>query len=292
MTCSPISELERFATALAQGAALELYLTPKPGLVDLADRGAHPDLSLAVMERSLQIVAAYLDEIARSLGAGEPFIDQKQIALQTERRLLATLGTNTHKGYVFLAGMLLIARRHAASPEESAIRRALSCLAGDFFRAGEETASNGRRARDKYAAGGIVQEAVEGYPSVFEAALPAFRQSMQTGGCFNEASFAMLARLMQTVDDTTTLHRAGPSGLVRIRRDGRQLEQLIARRDDYIGFLRETNRAYIAMNLTMGGVADMLGISYACLIACGDISEASLDDFRLGKPAIANSAPS
>ena len=51
-----LSGLERLADGLARGAALELYLTPKPGLVDLADCGSHPDLSLAVMERSIRIV--------------------------------------------------------------------------------------------------------------------------------------------------------------------------------------------------------------------------------------------
>lgn len=283
MNCSPVSALEKFAGALAQGAALELYLTPKPGLVDLADSGSHPDLSLAVMERSIQLVAEYLDAIVRSLVAGEAFICQKQIGMRTEQRLLQSLGTNTHKGYVFLAGMLVIARWHAASPEESAIRQRLSSLAGDFFRDGEEAASNGRRVRDLYSAGGIVQEAVDAYPALFEAALPAFRRSMQAGAGFSVASFAMLARLMQTVDDTTTLHRAGPPGLARLRRDGRRLEQLIERGGDYTGFLRQTNRAYVAMNMTMGGVADMLGLAYGYLIATGEISEDALDSQSAGQ---------
>ena len=53
MRCSPTAELERLAAALVTGALLELYLTPKPGLVDCADNGSHADLSLATMERSI-----------------------------------------------------------------------------------------------------------------------------------------------------------------------------------------------------------------------------------------------
>jgi len=277
MNCSPISELEKLAGALVQGAALELYLTPKPGLVDLADCGSHPDLSIAIMERSIRMLADYLEEITRSLIAGEPFLYQKKIGMRTEQRLLENLGTNTHKGYVFLSGMLLIARWRATSPDENAIRRALSSLAGIFFRAGEEVASHGRLAREKYSAGGIVLESLGGFPSVFEQALPAFRASMQQKACFSEASFAMLARLMQTVDDTTTLHRGGPPGLARVKRDGRRLERMIADGDDYIGYLREINRDYIRLNLTIGGIADMLGLAYGYLIADGSISEAALD---------------
>lgn len=268
---------------------MELYLTPKPGLVDLADCGSHPDLSIAIMERSIRILADYLDEIARSLVDGEPFLYQKKIGMRTEQRLLENLGTNTHKGYVFLSGMLLIARWRAASPDEPAIRQALSALAGIFFRGGQDGASHGSLAREKYGAGGIVQETQRGFPALFEQALPVFRASIKQKACFREASFAMLARLMQTVDDTTTLHRGGPAGLARVKRDGRQLEQMIARGDDYIGYLKATNRDYIRMNLTIGGIADMLALAYGHLLASGEISENRLDYLSAGRPTLPGS---
>ena len=40
--------------------------------------------------------------------------------------------------------------------------------------------------------------------------------------------FATLARLMQSVEDTTALHRCGRSGLARLREDGARLEHLVA----------------------------------------------------------------
>lgn len=293
MNCSRLSEPERLAElahlarALAGGAALELYLTPKPGLVDLADRGAHRDLSLPLMERSLGIVAAYLDDLARSLAAGEAFARQREIGIAAERRMFGELGTNTHKGYVFLSGMLLIARRHAPAAGEQALRRTLAALASDFFAGGEITsdgrASHGRAARDRYGAGGIVHEAIRGCPALFEEALPAFRRTLAQRNCFRAASFAMLARLMQTVDDTTTLHRGGAAGLARLRRDGRQLERLIAAGDDPLAFLRATNRTYIRRNLTMGGVADLLALAYGVLLAGGEIAEHTLDDLSAGR---------
>lgn len=280
-----LSGLERLADGLARGAALELYLTPKPGLVDLADCGSHPDLSLTVMERSIRIVAAYLDELLGSLVAGEPFLYQKKIGLRAEQRLLESLGTNTHKGYVFLSGMLLIARWRATSADENAIRRALSGLADIFFRAGEQGDSHGRQARERYGTGGIVQETRRGFPALFDQALPAFREAIRRQAGFGEASFAMLASLMQSVDDTTTLHRGGPAGLARVRRDGHRLQRLIASGDDYPAFLRATNRAYVRMNLTMGGVADMLALAYGYLLANGEIAESTLDDLGTARSA-------
>jgi triphosphoribosyl-dephospho-CoA synthase len=266
-----LTETEQLATALAEGAALELYLTPKPGLVDLADSGSHPDLPLSTMERSLQIIADYLRDLLCSLKAGESFDKQVCIAKGTEQTMKQVLGTNTHKGYFFLSGMLLIARWHSPSPDEHSLRSSIASLAAEFFDAGGERSTNGGQVRDRFRAGGIVRESLDGFPALFDVALPAYRAAIARGSCFRRASFAMMARLMQTVEDTTTLHRGGALGLSRIRRDGQELEKILTQQEDCIPFLTRLNLDYIRMNLTMGGVADMLGLSYGYLIARRDI---------------------
>ncbi len=275
MNSSRHSELDNLALALARGASMELYLTPKPGLVDLMDNGSHPDLSVPVMEQSIGIVAEYLEEVVISLKSDEPFSGQKALAIKAEQRLYDELGTNTHKGYIFLSGMLLIAHRHAGASDEFSVRKSLSSISEAFFRTSAEKNTNGEKARKKFNAGGIVREAIDGYPSLFEEALPAFRRSLEQRGCVTTASFAMMARLMQTVDDTTTLHRAGLPGLERVRQDGRTLEAVIADGGEFISYLEELNRQYKRLNITIGGVADMLGIAFGCLLASGDIAQES-----------------
>jgi triphosphoribosyl-dephospho-CoA synthase len=271
---SPSQQLEvgRLVESLVRGAALELYLTPKPGLVDLTDSGSHPDLSLSTMERSIHSIADYLLELFRSLSCGERFEHQVAIAKRAERNMLQARGTNTHRGYLFLSGLLLIAHWHARSPGERSLREAITSLAEDFFNTYGEKGTNGRQARERYRAGGIVREALAGFPSLFLTALPVFRSTMERCNCFRSASFAMLARLMQTVEDTTTLHRGGPFALSRIRRDGRVLERIISTGGDYVSFLAGLNRLYILKGITMGGVADMLGLSYGYLLFCNEIA--------------------
>ena len=285
MNCSRLSSLEKLAQALVDGATMELHLTPKPGLVDQLDSGSHPDLSLPLMERSIGHVAAYLTSIVASLKAGETFAIQQAIALCAEKRLLAELGTNTHKGYLFLSGMLLIAQWHAPFPDERSLRQTLSARAEAFFRSEKSSATHGQRVRAKFKSGGIVQEAIDGYPSLFEAALPTYRAIREQGGDHETAAFAMFGRLMQTVDDTTTLHRSGPSGLARVRRDGRLLEQMIGQGEDFRPFLTGLNRTYTRLNLTIGGVADMLGIGYGYLIASGELSVEEEGRATFGKAA-------
>ncbi len=271
-----LSELERLAAALVTGARLELSLTPKPGLVDRLDNGSHPDLSFATMERSIAIVETYLQATVASLAAGEGFAAQNALGRQAEQRLFDELGTNTHKGYIFLAGMLLIARWHAPSGATSDLRATLSSLCHDFFSRPRDNETHGERARRLYHAGGIVREASEGYPALFEHALPAFRAAREKNGTLLNASFAMMARLMQSVDDTTMLHRAGPGGLARMVADGRWLQVQVADGGNARPFLETANRNYIAANMTMGGVADMLGLAYGVLIAAGELSEADI----------------
>ena len=128
MNCLRLSNIEKLTAALARGAAMELYLTPKPGLVDLADSGSHTDLSLEIMERSVGYISEYLDEIKISLTSNESFECQRLIAVRAEQRLYDNLGTNTHKGYIFLSGMLLIASWHAANQDEEAVRSTLSAM--------------------------------------------------------------------------------------------------------------------------------------------------------------------
>ena len=272
MNSSSRTGIERLALALAHGVRMELYLTPKPGLVDLADNGSHPDLSVPIMERSIGIVEDYLGEIVASLRLDEPFPQQQAMAQRTEHRLHDELGTNTHKGYLFLSGMLLIARHRAGRDDEAAVRQSLSTLCKDFFMGAGEGNTHGARARQRFQVGGIVREAVAGYPSLFEAALPVFRTTLARYGSLKTASLAMMARLMQVVDDTTTLHRGGAEGMERVRRDGWRLERTIGDGDDFMSYLDELNRDYKALNLTIGGVADLLGIAFAWLLMCGEIT--------------------
>lgn len=269
MNSSRIFEIEHFAQSLVKGAVMELYLTPKPGLVDLTDCGSHADLTLAKMERSLHIIGDYLAELIRSLSDGERFLCQAVIGQRAEQVMFDELGTNTHKGYIFLSGLLLIARWHTGSDDADRLRETVASLAGEYFAGREQEKTNGHTARQRYGSGGIIKEALEGLPSLFSCAVPAYLDAIDRFGCFTAASFAMLARLMQTVEDTTALHRCGTMGLARIKRDGQLLERTVFEGGELIPLAEELNREYIRMNLTMGGVADLLGLSFGYLTAAG-----------------------
>lgn len=264
-------ELDELALNLVRGAFMELYLTPKPGLVDLNDSGSHSDLSLPGMEASLAIVAGYLANLSDLVAADADLPAQVRLGAEAENAMLETVGTNCHKGYIFLSGLLLSAGYRVERRDEAALSRAVAGLAGRFFERGIEVRSNGSRVRDAFGAGGVRDEALRGLPSLFCAALPAFREAIASGGNRGGAVYAMLGRLMSTVEDSTALHRCGREGLATLKEDGRRLEEMVAAGADFLAFLSERNEQYKSRNLTMGGVADLLALSFAWLSHTGEL---------------------
>lgn len=270
MNCSAISATEALAAALLRGLTAELTLTPKPGLVDLWDNGSHADLSLPKMLASIELLGVYFGELIRALAAGAGSGELIALGRAAEERMHARLGTNTHKGAIFLGGLLLLARFRATGDEPESLRSAVVEVAEEIIAQLTPEASHGAAVRQSCQVGGILAEARAGLPSLFEVALPAWHQNQSHCRQPLRCSFAMLAALMQSVEDTTALHRCGPLGLERLRCDGRELELLLGRGEDPVPLLQKLNQEYRQLNLTMGGVADMLGLAFGYLDYLGE----------------------
>ena len=257
---SPIRELIKL---LVVGLRRELDLSPKPGLVDRWDNGSHDDLDYPLMARSIRLLKPYFSKCVTALETQRPIEQLRELGIDAERIMFEQLGANTHRGAIFLGGLLLAGVHTARSWDRVTVKTAIADVAHRLFATGLPTQTKGSRTRDRYRAGGIIQEALNGLPSVFEVGVPALREARQRGLAQDAALFLAMARLMQKVEDTTALRRCGPGGLTRLKRDGTTLEALLLHGYDPISFLTETNHQYCCQRLTMGGVADLLAISIA-----------------------------
>jgi triphosphoribosyl-dephospho-CoA synthase len=226
------------------------------------------------MERSVALVRAHLADVAGTLQRGEPLAARVALARAAERRMIARFGTNTHKGALFLGSVVLAARARAACDDVRLNRAALARVAHDLAPVLAIDRTHGAVARARFGVGGILREVEAGLPSVFDVALPAFRAAVARREGGDAPSLRMLAGLMCTVEDTTALHRCGAAGLATLRRDGARLDAVL----DAGGapaaavFLRDRNAAYREMNLTMGGVADLLGVALGWLTWSGELA--------------------
>ncbi|WP_246798768.1 triphosphoribosyl-dephospho-CoA synthase [Deferribacter autotrophicus] len=247
---SKTSYLKKVAYFLRIGALVELFLTPKPGLVDLIDSGSHRDLDFDKMYRSILIMKDYHDELITGLCDGFSFADLQQIGIKAETRMYDMFGTNTHKGYIFLSGLLLCSL-YLSDDSQDNIRLKIIELSKEHF-------SDDKKFTNTF--GGIANECLKGLPSVFEEGLPALSFYYSFSKDIKTSLFYLLARLMQTVEDTTAIRRCGIEGLKRLKRDGFEIERSILLGENYKNLLISINREYQKLNLTMGGVADILGI--------------------------------
>ena len=260
-------EPDALARNLYLGAMSELDLTPKPGLVDRLDSGSHPDLTYESMATSAGLLPTYFDElmaIHRTRGGLDACVDAGRRA---EDRMFAAIHANAHRGFIFLGGLLLLASCESRDGLPG-LRAALTRIASEFF-AGRETRTppSARRGPSPAGAGcparGIEAETRAGLPSVFDAGMPAFTARLERAGHFEPAAYDLMAVLMQRADDTTALHRCGPAGLTRLRHDGARLQRAVEAGADCVPLVQRWNDEYRRIGLTMGGVADLMAVTFA-----------------------------
>lgn len=110
--------LERIGWRVRNALLGEVYATPKPGLVDRRDTGAHRDMNYETFLASTEAITPYMvrmfaegmDATAAGHTPEEVFRAIRGIGLEAEQAMYAaTDGVNTHKGMIFTMGIVLAA---------------------------------------------------------------------------------------------------------------------------------------------------------------------------------------
>ena len=199
----------------------EVDLTPKPGLVDRRNTGAHDDMDRPLFHRSAQVLGRQAEEAM----------------------LGATGGVNTHKGALYSFALLL-----------SALGR---CLAegGDPFdtaaaiAAALPPASGTHGSTVRAQCGGVRQEAVSGFSTARH-----MRGLLESAGPLSALVWAM-----SRLDDSTLVYRGGPQGLAYVRR--RAAELLRLPEEALPPALEALDDDLMARRLSPGGSADLLALA-------------------------------
>ena len=153
----------------------ELDTTPKPGLVDRHDCGAHTDMDYRLMQRSIAALRPYFVKLAQA--GQEGMLDHatvSAIGIEAERAMLAaTGGVNTHRGALFSMGLALVVRSNKATKDQRTtvndLQDAIIQLAQQFP---DTQDTHGSRAVSQYQAKGALAMAREGYNQLFADWLP------------------------------------------------------------------------------------------------------------------------
>lgn len=251
----PVSTVPYLIADLAERSLRqELDTTPKPGLVDKQDNGAHKDMDYALMSASISALRPYLTRIAVESAAEVNVAGIMSIGIGAEAAMLkATGGVNTHKGALFCIGLSIAAASFLAcstgTVEADPFRELVSRTAS---RIPSAQSTHGAEAKRNFNVGGALENAREAYPELFTAWLPYYR-SLE-GDPYR--CHKTLLYIMTDLDDTNVLHRRGAEGLAHTKSEAARLLK-----DFSMSGLSLLNKDFIRENISPGGSADMLSLT-------------------------------
>lgn len=248
----------------------EVYSTPKPGLVDLANNGAHKDMDVELFEKSADALMPYFYDAAALGMQGCTMAELRERGLAAEQEMYAaTGGVNTHKGMIYSMGLLLAGMGMALATSDSSLRQeAIKNAAGlasedaerMLARARSNPDTNGAAVLRDYGALGATGHAASGFPgAVFTTARLEYyiKEEKLPGG---EAGALALCDSMASLEDTNLLHRGGAEGLAFTKEKASTISGLPI--SDRIAALTELDNEMIERNLSPGGSADMLALAF------------------------------
>ncbi|MBQ1280703.1 MAG: citrate lyase holo-[Oscillospiraceae bacterium] len=226
----------------------EVELTPKPGLVDRRNCGAHRDMDLTMFLRSAESLRGYFETAVR-LGMERvdcmPALQQAGL-LAEETMFAATGGVNTHKGAVYAFGILLAALGSRLVRGGDVFETAAALAKSGIAPTGD---THGSLARTRYGAGGARGEACSGFPTARRAAAV-----LHASG-----EYAALLTLLAETEDTNLLYRGGKEGLRFVQREAAKI--LGGAPCEFASKLEALDDACIKRNLSPGGSADLLALA-------------------------------
>ena len=252
----------------ACGALLdEVNATPKPGLVDCANSGAHRDMDINTFFISVTALAPHFTRFA-ALGAqtanlqpAAAFRELRGPGIEAEGDMLAaTGGVNTHKGAIFSLGLMCAACARLAENEAhvsaAQICREAARMADGVTSELKKSAaipSHGQAAFEKYGVMGARGEAENGFPGVMEVGYPTFNALMLEGAGKNAAAVWTLVALMGRVTDTNVISRHDMGMALALKAWALELGPRPS-----IQAISAFDKSLIALNISPGGCADLL----------------------------------
>lgn len=239
-----------------QALQAELDTTPKPGLVDKDNNGAHRDMDYALMQRSIDTLHPYFVKLAL-LGCADALPTHtsiRDIGIEAEKAMLAaTNGVNTHKGALFSMGLAVVAAAH--EKDTDSLQTTIKALAASFP---ETNGTHGSKAKllskGTTAIKGALDNAREGYEMLFAEWLPFYIERRKERDA--HTLHKTLLRIMCDLDDTNVIYRTDLATAEEVKQEARaQLDSFSK------AALKDMDRHYTTRNISPGGAADMLSLT-------------------------------
>ncbi|MCR2747472.1 triphosphoribosyl-dephospho-CoA synthase [Limnobacter parvus] len=253
--------------ALAQEVQLEL----KPGLVCPGNNGSHSDMNCNTFHASIHALKGYFGACFQAGYEGKQFRELQVLGMAAEKAMFnATHRVNTHKGAIFLMGLLAGAAgaqyrdRQCFKPMElgrwvAQHWGANILLAGVPSSNSNAETTHGRQVKDAFGLPGAREQAAQGFPVLFWTTVPQLRWALLEGLDAEAAQLHALVCTIAQLPDTNLAHRGGLKGLQWAQA---RVEQFLAQGGVFSPSWRKNAQAmcaeFKAQWLSPGGSADLL----------------------------------
>lgn len=256
----------------------EVCLSPKPGLVDMNNNGAHRDMNFQTFIQSIRAISAWFVHFYH-YGQQAAFNDNQSfligirpIGLQCEQTMFsATNHVNTHKGGIFAFGLLLGAigkLEQLALPVNvqticTQVSDICQGIVNNELQQNNPTHSVGEKLFKLYNLSGARGEAESGYSTVRKISLPIYNEMQQRGYDEEMCLLQAMLYLLAYNQDTNLVSRGGIEGLNFVQQQAiKLLNQGGITQPNGRQHLSDLDNELIKRNLSPGGSADLIAITW------------------------------
>ena len=230
----------------AKALTEEVRLTPKPGLVDEHNNGAHSDMDLSLFLRSIDALTPWFRQITALSLCGADAAALQAAGREAEAAMFrATGGVNTHKGALYSFSVLLAALGRCLTEGGDVFAHA-AALAAELT---PPQGTHGAAVAIGHNVGGARAEALLGFPTAQKAA--ALLQAHDP--------LTALLWLMTHTEDTNLYHRGGAEGAAFVKVQSAAI--LAAPMERRIALTQALDEVLIDRWLSPGGSADLLALA-------------------------------
>ncbi len=274
MYCNYISKLA------IKAILYEVSATPKPGLVDRNNSGAHKDMNFFTFIDSSIVLTEYFSKCTESgiefcgdnynelLNILRPFGIQAELDMYK-----ATNGVNTHKGIIFSLGLIaassgLIYKKSrslsiSASDISNTVKKMVKNITMELENTKEKNnLSYGEKLFLRYGIKGIRGEAESGFQTVLKYSLPVLTKLINEGKSINDIIIHVLLVLMENTQDSNILGRHNMDALYYTKEIAREaLSKGGFFTIEGRSFVEKMDRCFIQKNISPGGSADLIAVT-------------------------------
>lgn len=253
----------------------EVYTTPKPGLVDREDNGAHKDMDCRTFQKSTMAIA---EDLAAMFEAGYHWKSNpgglfpmlRELGKKTEEKMFAaTGGVNTHKGLIFTIGILAAASGITLKNSGKIMARDVCRISRDMTKKALEKelkelehspgVTHGEKIYCQIGEKGVRGLAMTGYPILCNLTVPHRKQYLAQKKNRNQVNVQILLEIMAKLTDTNVISRTNEKEQQWLQKEVQNiLEAGGAFGESGLENVRKLNQICIYKNISPGGAADLL----------------------------------